>query len=173
MKKASELYLKVRAYQAENIIDYLAEHESIALDEARERWDEMLKFLVLCVAGQGTHAPSSLVDTSWHAFVLHTERYEAFCLEYLGRFIHHRPISNPVAEFRNSLSEVFTSFPDSPVRKHMWLPAKATSDLDLTMVGDCEDGGTDCIAKCAEVGCHKNLARRRSPLLGITAYSAA
>lgn len=36
-------------------------------------------------------APSMAVDLGWHAFVLHTAAYAAFCQRIAGRFIHHEP----------------------------------------------------------------------------------
>jgi len=36
-------------------------------------------------------APSKLVDVGWHAFILHTVDYAAFCQRAVGRFVHHVP----------------------------------------------------------------------------------
>lgn len=36
-------------------------------------------------------APSKPVDAAWHAFLLHTRDYEAYCLERFGRLVHHEP----------------------------------------------------------------------------------
>jgi hypothetical protein len=36
-------------------------------------------------------APSQLVDYGWHAFILHTVDYAAFCQTVAGRFVHHVP----------------------------------------------------------------------------------
>ncbi|MFC7866532.1 glycine-rich domain-containing protein [Streptomyces murinus] len=36
-------------------------------------------------------APSKLVDYGWHAFILHTVDYAAFCQRIVGRFVHHVP----------------------------------------------------------------------------------
>ena len=36
-------------------------------------------------------APSELVDYGWHAFILHTVDYAAFCERVAGRFVHHVP----------------------------------------------------------------------------------
>lgn len=36
-------------------------------------------------------APSKLVDYGWHAFILHTVDYAAFCQQTVGRFVHHVP----------------------------------------------------------------------------------
>jgi hypothetical protein len=35
--------------------------------------------------------PSKVVDDLWHAFILHTRSYHAFCREAFGRFLHHTP----------------------------------------------------------------------------------
>ncbi|WP_328770561.1 glycine-rich domain-containing protein [Streptomyces sp. NBC_00286] len=35
--------------------------------------------------------PSELVDHGWHAFILHTVDYAAFCQRVVGRFVHHVP----------------------------------------------------------------------------------
>ncbi|TXS41744.1 hypothetical protein EAO75_43380 [Streptomyces sp. uw30] len=35
--------------------------------------------------------PSELVDYGWHAFILHTVDYAAFCERVAGRFVHHVP----------------------------------------------------------------------------------
>ena len=31
------------------------------------------------------------VDPAWHAFILDTERYAAYCEKHFGRFLHHHP----------------------------------------------------------------------------------
>ncbi len=35
--------------------------------------------------------PSRVVDDLWHAFILHTRHYQAFCTKAFGRFMHHTP----------------------------------------------------------------------------------
>lgn len=35
--------------------------------------------------------PSRVVDEAWHGFILCTARYQAFCDEAYGRFLHHHP----------------------------------------------------------------------------------
>jgi hypothetical protein len=35
--------------------------------------------------------PSQAVDELWHAFILHTRTYSAFCRGAFGRFLHHTP----------------------------------------------------------------------------------
>ncbi|WP_199534754.1 glycine-rich domain-containing protein [Rhodoferax lacus] len=35
--------------------------------------------------------PSQVVDDLWHAFILNTRSYDAFCKQAFGRFLHHVP----------------------------------------------------------------------------------
>ncbi|MGH8557243.1 MAG: glycine-rich domain-containing protein [Methylococcales bacterium] len=37
-------------------------------------------------------APTKVIDDGWHNFILFTHDYKKFCLDFLGRFIHHEPI---------------------------------------------------------------------------------
>ena len=43
-------------------------------------------------------SPSKSVDKAWHAFILHTRDYEAYCRERFGRVIHHQPTGEPDPE---------------------------------------------------------------------------
>jgi hypothetical protein len=56
-------------------------------------------FMLLAASGDGRDRvslgmPSVLVDGAWHAFVLCTAEYEAFCHRFFRRMIHHRPDPN-------------------------------------------------------------------------------
>lgn len=35
--------------------------------------------------------PSQVTDVAWHEFILFTRRYEEFCMNAVGRFLHHTP----------------------------------------------------------------------------------
>ncbi|WLQ12414.1 hypothetical protein O5O45_22050 [Hahella aquimaris] len=41
--------------------------------------------------GRMVSMPSQVVDVAWHEFILFTRRYEKFCDEAFGRFLHHTP----------------------------------------------------------------------------------
>lgn len=69
-------------------------HEENNLDnEHAERIvDQALAFLGACAVNPGVPlSPSPEVDTGWHAFIVHTREYAAFCDRIAGRFIHHVP----------------------------------------------------------------------------------
>jgi len=66
-----------------------------------QRWlDEARKFLEVCARSRRVHSPPELADHAWHAFVLHTRDYEAYCRARFGRF--HQPMegSDPEAYAR-------------------------------------------------------------------------
>jgi hypothetical protein len=55
--------------------------------------DQALAFLAACAGNTAAPlAPSALVDLGWHAFILHTRDYAAFCQRLAGRFLHHVPV---------------------------------------------------------------------------------
>lgn len=59
--------------------------------DARERFREIKKFLLLCAANRGRrYCPSPSIDQMWHAFMLHSRAYFRFC-DLLGGFVHHEP----------------------------------------------------------------------------------
>lgn len=62
--------------------------------------DQALAFLA--TAGRSTETnsplrPSVVVDPGWHAFLLYSRSYRAFCDQVAGRFIDHVPDDDPTA----------------------------------------------------------------------------
>jgi uncharacterized membrane protein YgcG len=64
-------------------------------DTARLWFNEMLVFLDLVADSRDFLSPPEPVDVAWHAFILHTRDYEAYCRERFGRVIHHEPTGTP------------------------------------------------------------------------------
>jgi hypothetical protein len=79
------------AYRNESVIARIADEEGVDRGTAGAWFHEMLIFLDLCAESTQMLAPSKSVDAAWHAFVLHTRDYEAYCRERFGRLIHHQP----------------------------------------------------------------------------------
>ncbi|MFE8941243.1 glycine-rich domain-containing protein [Streptomyces sp. NPDC007872] len=64
-------------------------------DDLGERGvDQMIAFLAVAGATEEKMAPSLRVDQFWHAFMLHTASYAAFCDNLGTGFIHHVPDRN-------------------------------------------------------------------------------
>lgn len=68
------------------------DHPEISADTARRIVGQAAAFVAASGLQPGQSlAPSELVDHGWHAFILHTVDYAAFCQQVVGRFVHHVP----------------------------------------------------------------------------------
>lgn len=67
-------------------------------DFAERIVDQAIAFLAACANHPEQQlAPSPTVDHGWHAFLLYTREYAAFCQQQAGHFIHHIPHDQPGA----------------------------------------------------------------------------
>lgn len=73
------------------VVRRIAAECDLDLGAARRRFEETVRFLDLVAEGHGPLVPSRTLDDAWHAFVLHTRAYAAFCEERYGFFVHHDP----------------------------------------------------------------------------------
>ncbi|MEV0638443.1 hypothetical protein AB0I77_26585 [Streptomyces sp. NPDC050619] len=69
-----------------------ADHPEINAETARRIVGQAAAFIAASgkLPGQAL-TPSELVDHGWHAFILHTTDYAAFCQRVADRFVHHVP----------------------------------------------------------------------------------
>ncbi len=86
---------QVLGYRQPAIVDRFAATWDLGADEADELWADTLRWLWLCASHRATSlviTPSmTLVDELWHAFILSTRAYAAFCDDHLGGYVHHQP----------------------------------------------------------------------------------
>ena len=82
-------------YSNAAVVDRIEREEGVDRDTARAWFGEMLIFLDLCARSDEVLSPPVNVDKAWHAFLLHTRDYEAYCNERFGRLIHHQPTGEP------------------------------------------------------------------------------
>lgn len=68
--------------------------------------EEVVKFLTLVGKYNVRLSPSYNVDMAWHEFILFTKKYEEFCNLNFGRFIHHTPEDNKVANNKTYLKTI-------------------------------------------------------------------
>ncbi|MFF1743237.1 glycine-rich domain-containing protein [Streptomyces mirabilis] len=69
-----------------------ADHPDIGEATARRIVGQAAAFIAASGQQPGRDlVPSKLVDYGWHAFILHTVDYAAFCRRVVGRFVHHVP----------------------------------------------------------------------------------
>lgn len=85
----------VPAYSNEAVLQRIEQDAGVDRDTARRWFNEMLVFLDLVADSKDFISPPGPVDVAWHAFLLHTRDYEAYCRERFGRVIHHEPTGEP------------------------------------------------------------------------------
>ena len=51
-------------------------------------------YLVALLDPKNKHAVSDMIDPFWHAHILHTDRYMAFCDEVFGHYLPHEPLDH-------------------------------------------------------------------------------
>jgi len=83
------------SYSNEAVIQRIQLDAGVDRDTARTWFNEMLVFLDLVADSRDFLSPPQPVDVAWHAFILHTRDYEAYCRERFGRVIHHEPTGEP------------------------------------------------------------------------------
>jgi uncharacterized membrane protein YgcG len=82
-------------YSNESVVARIQAEAGVDRDIARAWFNEMLVFLDLAAGSKQFISPPAPVDVAWHAFILHTRDYEAYCRERFGRVIHHEPTGSP------------------------------------------------------------------------------
>lgn len=85
----------VPAYSNEAVLQRIEQDAGVDRDTARRWFNEMLVFLDLVADSKDFISPPGPIDVAWHAFILHTRDYEAYCRERFGRVIHHEPTGEP------------------------------------------------------------------------------
>ena len=76
----------------DRLVRRIVTDDDLPADLAERIIDQTLAFLGACAREHDEPlAPSELVDIGWHAFVLHTKDYTAFCERVAGRYLHHTP----------------------------------------------------------------------------------
>jgi hypothetical protein len=82
-------------YENPAVVDRIQRDAAVDRETAEAWFRELLVFLDMVAASSAFISPPEKVDVAWHAFLLHTRDYEAYCLERFGRVIHHQPTGQP------------------------------------------------------------------------------
>lgn len=121
----------------ERLIGRIEKTESGMTRELAERiLDQAIGYLQLAALMPGERfTPSPLVDIGWHAFLLYTRDYTAFCSRLTGGgYIHHEPHDNPLV----------TPVSTRPVRTMLAMRQAGITVDEALWAGcaycDCDDG---------------------------------
>ena len=82
-------------YWNSSVVERIHRDAGVDREAAGALWAEMLLFLDMVAVSKEFVSPPPAVDVAWHAFLLHTRDYEAYCRERYGRIIHHQPTGAP------------------------------------------------------------------------------
>ncbi|MFW5418444.1 hypothetical protein J0910_17685 [Nocardiopsis sp. CNT-189] len=123
--------------------------------------DQALAFLAACAGTAEPIGPSALVDLGWHAFILRTEAYRAFCERVADRMIDHCPIDPDATHASGAETHALLERSIAAVRATglhydpaLWACAASCDDSDKGGPGSgtgncsqCHQGCTDSTAK--------------------------
>ena len=71
---------------------YVARHQEVTLAYAERMVAQMLVWMRAVADNPSARlAMDETVDPAWHAFMLHSQEYAAFCDRLFGRYLHHVP----------------------------------------------------------------------------------
>ena len=87
-------------YQHPVLLNKLQAGLGLTQEQARALFEDVKRFMALCVSTPQPLAPTKAIDQGWHAFILFTKDYAQFCKDYCGRFVHHAP-EDPFAKVRD------------------------------------------------------------------------
>jgi hypothetical protein len=82
--------------RAQLIQDVRKEWPDLTDDQGTRGVGQTVAFLVASAQTGGRVAPSKPVDAFWHAFMLHSRAYTAFCELVAGDYLHHDPDEYPL-----------------------------------------------------------------------------
>lgn len=118
------------------LIKRFSASQNTSQKEARVRFDQTKKFLLVCGTDRSRRfCPSQVIDEMWHAFMLHSRSYFSFC-DLIGGYIHHEPSAthDPVA-YLNTLKSLQKAF--GQIDEKYW----ADATMDCSGCGACSSCG--------------------------------
>ena len=120
------------------IIQYEKENDTDNIDSLIT---EYLKFMQIKIAEKDTDgkkaAPSNAIDEMWHAHILSTKEYFAFCARYNGaEYLHHDPsLTDVPARYLLTMQRYRELFGSDPLDKAIW-PTLSVSRVSVDSMGN-------------------------------------
>lgn len=133
----------LNGWDLSRVQDYVGRENAIGIDPAKAV-SEYRKFIFMALSAKHPCVPSRAVDEVWHAHMLHSRDYTAFC-KAMGRdYIHHEPaLPGESAEltphFEKTTAFYEKCFGESPDRAVWGISGEAVCDVQP---------GADCRGTC-------------------------
>lgn len=135
----------VSTFVHDGVLQKYADKYGVTIDEARELFEEMKKFLYICSINPKMSTPSIPVDNMWHQFILWTKDYANYCQENFGKFIHHFP---SVGESEENFEKAYLATRDK-IENLLGINEKYWQKVEA--VAKCKCNGK-CSSKCGAGG---------------------
>jgi hypothetical protein len=118
MNKSLSLLLK---YKNQFVLDRYKKDHSQNNMLAPEAFSELIKYMWLCCQHKNDqqksqdpdlnfncvmHYEMREIDDMWHTFLLFTNDYHEFCMNYFGEFFHHYPLKDEDKKTPNELYKI-------------------------------------------------------------------
>lgn len=138
---------EVLMYEHFGLVERIEKKEGLSHMEAKVLFKDLLLFLAMCsIIDTGKPkvvlAPPAAIDNAWHHFILFTEDYAAFCDNYFGRFIHHRPATS--RDVMPGDLAVKTRALAEKLYGELSLNWRCSSEADCSPSTNCESPPSDC-----------------------------
>jgi hypothetical protein len=103
-----KLLEKILTWDLQKIVEFVViENPDIPERDIRSSEKEYKYFIYLVtLTGENLSIPTKVVDLIWHAHILHTKDYIAFCDYVAGSYIHHTPYPYTEEKFEDNTDKV-------------------------------------------------------------------
>jgi hypothetical protein len=142
----------------DQLVSRIEREQGFAVDLASRIVNQALAFLAASAESPVPLSPSHLVDFGWHAFILHTKEYAAFCDRVAGHFLHHDPTPLGVTPSELEPQENL----DRSVRAVEAAGFAVEPDLWQVTSAKCSQCQQGCTHSGGNTGCHHHPVRTDS-----------
>lgn len=143
-----EKLVTIAAWNLENVKERVAKEGAVQqslLDASVQEYRKWMALIAMGNRSMGMISPE--VDEVWHAHILFTRDYHAFCIAIKGDYIHHEPStsSKPIgAESGERFKQAY--------KKHFGKLPKVWRHKKVAVLASCADACSDCSADCNACG---------------------
>lgn len=90
-KSSFPILSEVLNYKHPELMERLKRKLHLSHEDAVQLFEDVKKYLYLCMIAGKKIAPTERIDAGWHEFLMFTKDYMDFCTKHFGTFIHHTP----------------------------------------------------------------------------------
>lgn len=132
--------MNYKQYTNNPVIERYCKEANVEKDTAKKHFEVLKQFLFLCSKSEEPCFPSNELDEIWHTFILFTKDYYTFCIDGLGKFVHHIPFNNQQDKANNFQPGYFCFVQENRLKKKY---VKNLTQLETIYLSNCGSGG-DC-----------------------------